>query len=324
MNDRIFFDEYEQTNVGAVPDLSALAHEEILPENSVLLKLTISGCDFKKTINSDDLVHDGDEIDSRLINAQKRLIDKQYLKDIQKLDSHVRRMLYDIGFRPKFLGQGTVIIPLGVFNYTISILDRYEADRAVLIERLFERYEEAKRDVALRSPQTYCEDEYPTVDELREVFKVDRNFFSVSFPKVLEKLSEQAATDVYKNEKQKYNEQMNEAMTEIKQALRGGFVELVDGMLDKVRGIGTERKVFREGFVEKWKIFLDTFDGKNLSNDTELAALVAQARGVLSGVSPDNIKNSVETRINIENSLSEIKNNLDGMIGNVKRKARFA
>lgn len=300
-------------------DISNLAKAEVLPKESVMLRMQIKGSEFQRQVASGEVI-DKEGVDLTLVTTTKRMIDKKYLDPISKLDSAMRGDLYRIGLRPKFLGPGTIIVPIRLFNYTMAKIETFKQERERLVGRLIAQWEEAKLEIQLRNPDLYKEEEYPSIDEVRSMFSVDTQFFSVSFPEILERVNE----DVYREHKAEAERQLEEALDEIKQGLRAGFYDLVLNLEDKVKGIGTERKVFKTGFVKDMRMFLETFDAKNLANDTELSNLVNQARRVLSGVSPEAIRNNLDVRITIEQELGSIRETLDAMVENRGRKATFA
>lgn len=331
-NDNIFFDGNLPEEVDSTPiDLSNLTKAEILPDNTVMLRLEIQSPGFQKQFASSEIVDDRKDIDCTLVKTSKSLIDKRYLDPVTRLDSRMRSDLYQIGMRPKFLGQGNVIVPLKLLHYTIRRLDNYKAEREILVQQLVENYEEAKAEAKRRNPDLYREQEYPTVDVIREKFSVSYNIFSVAFPDIIDRIEAGVVTEIGEKvtaslnaQKAIQQKQLEEGVEEIMTGLRAGFYELVTNLEDKVRGIGTERKVFTPGFVASFRTFLETFDAKNIMNDQELAGMVNRVRSVLSGVSPDSIRNNLEVKIKLESELGAIKDNLSNLTQKATRKASFA
>lgn len=326
----LFFDSTAPIEVEAsAVDLSNLTQAEIIPDQCVLMKLEINTPGFQKQFASSEVIDEAG-IDNTLIKTSKSLIDKRYLDPITKLDSRMRADMYQIGMRPKFLGNGNVIVPNKLLHYTIRRLEFYQTERAALIDTLIGQYEEAKAETLARNPDLYREEEYPTQEELRSKFNVSWNIFSVAFPDVMDRIESATVTEMgtrvaaaLDKQRQAQETQLAEAVEECKQGLRSGFYELVSNLEDKVRGIGTERKVFKPGFIANFRTFLETFDAKNIMNDEELAAQVAKAKAVLSGVSPDAIRNSMDVRVKLETELGSIKNDLASMTENPGRKVSF-
>ena len=75
---------------------------------------------------------------------------------------------------------------------------------------------------------------------------------------------------------------MEQARQEAIAALRGGFVDLVDNLTDKLRGSddGKPRKL-REAAVENLKDFLASFSNRNLFEDVQRSELVDAVKASL-------------------------------------------
>lgn len=328
-NDNLFFDSITAEEF---PQVDTLQFEkaQVLPENSVMLQLEIGGISFEKKVATAE-VSDKEGIDKSLISTTKKLIDKKYLDPISRLDGRMRQTLYDIGLRPAFLKNGSVLVTINMLAYTVRKIEDYKRERQLLINDLLAVYEQAKLDAQTRSPALYREEDYPSVAELSERFAVRYNLFPVAFPDIIERLEaelvQEADAEVRRSirlARQEKMRELEEATDEIKLGLRSGFLDLVANLEDKVRGVGTERKVFKPGFVNGFRTFLETFDAKNIMNDDQLKELVDRARVVLDGVSPDSIRNNMEVRVRLEQELAGIKTALAGMVETPGRAASFA
>lgn len=78
----------------------------------------------------------------------------------------------------------------------------------------------------------------------------------------------------------------SEAAESVTLALREAFKSLVSHAVEKLTpGPDGKKKVFRDSLVSNISEFLETFQNRNVTNDTELARLVEKARAVMTGVS---------------------------------------
>jgi len=327
--DNVFFsDELPIDNDNI--DISGLQKAEIIPDNCVMVRLEISAAGLEKQFASGEVIQD-DGIDNTLVKTSKNLVDKKYLDPIKKCDGRMRETMYRIGMRPKFLGNGNVIVPIRLLSHMVQSIEQYREEREALVNSLISQYEAAKQETHDRNPALYREEEYPTVEQLRDKFQVSYNIFSVAFPDILERIEEGAVDDMNNRlaaemrvQREAQTKQLEDAVDEIKQGLRAGFYELVSNLEDKVRGVGTERKVFKPGFVSAMRTFLETFDAKNIGNDSELSDMVSKCKQVLAGVSPDSIRNNYEVRLKLETELGSIKKNLSELMEPASRSATFA
>lgn len=109
---------------------------------------------------------------------------------------------------------------------------------------------------------------------------------------------------------------MNEASDSILNALRVGFQELIAHATERLTpaGPGEKKKIFRDSLIGNLAEFCETFNARNLMNDAELAALVAQAQTILTNADPNTLRDSAKARANIRTQFTAIKEKLDGMI----------
>ena len=105
------------------------------------------------------------------------------------------------------------------------------------------------------------------------------------------------------------------AAEEIKQGLRAEFLALID----HARGIlqpGEDGKLrrFHESSLEKIRAFCAAFDSNNLFSDTELAAVVAQARASMEGVNAEAVKSDAAFRGQVTQRFDAIRASLDPLV----------
>jgi hypothetical protein len=302
-NDRSLFNDVKQSPIAVVES------DNVIRDNTILMKLTISGMSFQKKVNSGQVIDEA--IDGRMMNVTKKLIGQEYLTEINSLDSDIRVQIGRLGFRPHFIHSGFVLLPTTAVLYAEELLKTYKSRREELVESLADNIEYAKDDARERLGELFNEMEYPSPEQIKKQFKVDYEYLSMNVPDSLAEIDR----DLFLEQQRKAEEMWQGAREEIIQASRAAFKELVDSMVDKVVGLGNgDRKVFKQGFVENMRTFLETFDLKNITGDDELQSLVQKARDVLDGVTPDDINKVDSVRVTVEKRMTEIKNVLDTMV----------
>jgi len=308
-NDNLFFDSF-QSFAETPTEVINTADREVIPNNTMLLKFTINGTEFKKTVNSDELIND-EGIDTNLISTTTRLIDKTYVEAISKHDSHMKRRLNALSLRSAFAGNGMVLLPNMLVGHALKMIELYEKERGRLVNDLIDNWDRAVREVEMRNPSVFKQSDYPSKEAIRSKFSISYRLLSVSVPDKLKDIDPKLHAKLVEEDRAR----VQEDMAQIRGALRVGFVEIVETMLDKIRGIGRgERKTFKSGYVETVRDFLATFPAKDLTNDTEMREAVTKAQQLLSGVSPDAIRNNLETKVAIERGLSEITSSISNWV----------
>jgi hypothetical protein len=150
--------------------------------------------------------------------------------------------------------------------------------------------------------------DYPTVEEMRRMFSITWNWVSFTVPEGLPAELRQAETE-------KMEKQFTDAGEQIKAALRVGFAELIKHMQERLTTApGEKAKVFRDSAIGNIQEFIETFNQRNLLNDVELAQLVARAQEVLSGVTPQKLRQVDDVKKTVTTGLAEITGKLDAML----------
>jgi hypothetical protein len=303
-NDALLFDPYFNP-INATPQVQIQSEVDILPAKTSLLIFSIGGTEFKKTVRDDSIIQ-SEGVDKTLLSTQTRLIDKLYVEEITKLDGHTKRRLEALGIPSEFASNGQILVPNGLVGHASRIIERYKIERTALVEKLIYRWDDAVNEIRLRNPTIFKEEDYPTRDQIRGKFYVKFRILNVKTPDNLREFDEKLHAKLVEEDRKAIAEDLGH----IKQALRAGFAELILNMESKVKRIGVERTTFKEGFCESMRDFLSTFEAKNIAGDSEMSELVKKAKDILAGVTPDKLRENMETKVLVENGLKEIAANL--------------
>jgi len=77
--------------------------------------------------------------------------------------------------------------------------------------------------------------------------------------------------------------------------------------------------------LDKMQGFISGFEGRNLFDDEGLADLVDQAKAIVSGVSPESLRENPQLRQRVSSKMSEIKDAIDNALEDLpRRKIRLA
>ncbi len=154
----------------------------------------------------------------------------------------------------------------------------------------------------------YKASDYPTTKELRESFGIKWAWLALSVPNELPE-------EVREREVTKLKESFEAAQEEIKFALREGFKELIDRAVERLTpGEGGKPKVFRDTLVTNFNDFFETFSARNLMEDGQLAALVAQAKGIIGNVPVKSLREEAKVREATVAKFAEVTEVLNGLV----------
>ncbi len=260
------------------------------------------------------------EFEGRLAEASAKLNDgpdSLVAKFLATYDACKERM--KLPAVPANLATGDrVYVAAGLQTYSGVIASRVEGKGEAKFEVLFDS--PAPRTVYAASEffsglgDLYNEKDYPTVEQLRSAFSFDHSWLALSVPDDLPE-------EVREREVKKLRESFEMAQEEIKYALRAGFKEMIDHCVDRLTpGANGKPKVFQQSLVTNFRAFFDTYNAKNLMEDSELESLVNQAKAVVNGLprdaseAADALRSSPDIRATTAQSFADLNAKLGELV----------
>ena len=148
-------------------------------------------------------------------------------------------------------------------------------------------------------------------------------FPSVEPPPYLRRL----APRLYREECQRVKARFAEAVQLAEQAFTEELARLVEHLNERLAGTDGRPRVFRDSAVTNFEEFFDRFRRLNINSNAQLDELVGQARQILSGIAPQQLRDSHQLREHITEQLVEVRTSLDGLLvdrprRNIQRRAR--
>ena len=128
-----------------------------------------------------------------------------------------------------------------------------------------------------------------------------------------------------KTETENAQRKLEEMLAEINLSLREAMRQLVRHLRNRLtpRADGTQ-KAFKASTVNNLLDFLGRFDAKNLGKDTELTDVVSQAKSLLNGVSPKELRTNQPLAEMIQVGMKDVEKRLDALlVSKPSRQYRF-
>ncbi len=299
----------------AAPLITIEDRGQDLAQKTVCLKVPLGLVGNSRKVSNSQIEVDADK---QLIRVSKTLLDSAELQAIKALDGEVRRYLYDncLPFE-----SGIQLVPLPQIELVDQKLREYAQKRLELVDAFVGAYPRLCGQAATRLRTLYNPDDYSPVDIVRSHFVFSWRYVSFGVPGQLKEISAR----IFQDEREKAGRMMAEASSEIQQVLRAALAEMVTHLRDRLtdQADGKPQRI-RESTVQKLQNFLDTFDFRNVTDDRELKEQVEKARQLLSGVSTDAIRNTLELRARVKDGMADIAGRLDTMVADrVGRKFRL-
>ena len=195
-----------------------------------------------------------------------------------------------------------------ITTFTVQLTTlKAELDEAVTA--LDAQYGELKNAARRRLGALYSAADYPTT--LRGWFDVAWDFPSVEPPSYLRELSPQ----LYEQEAARVTARFDEAIQLAEQAFTDELSALVSHLAERLAGHDDGKpKVFRDSAVDNLREFFHRFQHLNVRSSDQLDELVSQAQQIVSGVKPQQLRDSQSLRQQVAGQLSGVQAVLDGLL----------
>lgn len=253
------------------------------------------------------------------LRGRKLLLPQEATSAIKQIIGKARNYLRRIAL--PFPINGCVLVPKRLIPEIQESLKKLEQEYNYAVDDFLYWYPQTIEDAREQLGELFNSCDYPTSEQVKARFRFQWRYIVIG-PSV----SRVLPPSIYKDEVEKFQNLMEQARLEAVIALRQEFTDLVAKLCDKLSGSDNGKpKRLRDAAVENLKDFLDSFTGRNLFEDEQLAALVSQCRNIISGVTPNNIRSNDQLKENLHNLMANLLENIDSQFENLpRRKIRFA
>lgn len=278
-----------------------------IAERTIILSIKLAKPGNRKKVSSTAVEVDADR---SLVHVGKDLIDAEEYRDISRLDTEVRNWLKNRAF-PSSFREGMYLLPIAMVEEVDRKLEQLKERRADLIETFLSIYPFRVSQAKDRLRSLFNPQDYPETPKLRASFSWEQRYLTLETPGKLEGIS----SEIWRRETEKAEQFWQETAQEIRDALRMGFQELISHMSERLGYDGDGKpRIFRDTMIENLEQFFETFRARNLTDDGELDKLVRQARNLIRGVSPQELRQERPLRDAIRAELAPIREKIDGML----------
>jgi hypothetical protein len=253
--------------------------------------------------------------DAEWVGARKRLLDPEFLKPPRNVIGRARKYLE------------TLTLPFPVKSLALvsnELIEKVDSRLQGFKDEFWEEFENIERGYAeaYATAREYLEPrglfnaaDYPL--DLRAKYRFEWRFVVLDTPGRTTLISK----ELYLREKQKFREMMDEARQLAITALYEEFSELTRHMTERL-AVGEDGKprTFKDSLVKNFEAFFETFDARNLFGDERLKEMVDRTRTVLSGITPEQLREFPDFRARIRKDMEEVKNMVDDATINTPRR----
>lgn len=247
--------------------------------------------------------------EGQYLTAGKKLLDSTHpaFKTVTAIRGRI--MSFWKGISLPFPEPGLRLIrqqDIATFDVQMTTL-RVELDEAVSL--LDQHYEELRTTARARLGALFNPGDYPA--SLRGLFGIAWEFPSVEPPEYLSRLSPR----LFEQECERVTARFDEVIQLAEDAFLNELNRLVSHLSERLSGQEDGRpKVFRDTAVENLREFFTRFEQLNVRSNADLDALVEQARRILRGVEPQQLRDNTTRRQQVASQLARVQASLDGLM----------
>jgi hypothetical protein len=188
---------------------------------------------------------------------------------------------------------------LGLFANTMA---GYREKLQEAVRELAAQYDAMKSEAQRRLGSLFNPSDYPQT--LDGMFDLEVSYPTVDPPAYLMALN----PEVYQQEQARVRERFESAVELAEQAFAAELQRLVSHLAERLTGLHDgQPKVFRDSAVENLREFFERFRQLNIRSNPELDSLVEQAQQTITGIEPQQLRDSVRLRQMVANDFEVIQ-----------------
>lgn len=256
------------------------------------------------------------DADSKVLTAAKKILDTK--------DPAFRAV---IGVRRKatsFWKSMTVPYPepsvrllrkssIEMFNQRLTEL---KTELATAAKDLQAKYSELRDKAGVDLGTLFNPSDYPT--RVDTEFDLTWDFPSIEPPAYLKNLH----PELYQQQCELIQARFAEAVSLAEQAFVGEFQKILAHLVERLRGDDDGKpKTFRDTAVQNLNAFFEQFSNLNVGSSESLAKLVEQAKQVVGGASPDDLRSNDDMRNRVAAGLDGIEKEIGALMVNKPKRA---
>lgn len=280
-------------------------------DQTVCVSLTLNRIGTRRKVSTTQVEVNTDK---KMLHVSKEIFRSEEFKRITSLDAEIRGFLAETTLPATQLFRGGVyLIPIPLVAMVDARLEDYRAERQRRVDAFLAAYPQLIESAREHLKDLYNPNDYPPIEQVRAEFGMSTQYMSLGVPEVLEGISK----SIFKRESAAAAAKVASAAEEIKAAMRDSLKQLVDHMVERLTPKDGETegpKKFHYTLVTNLQQYLDVFDAKNITGDTELAELVGQCRALLNGVDPKKLRENGDVREYVKGGFEKIQGQLGSMV----------
>jgi len=278
-----------------------------LQAETTAVRLKIRWLGVRKTLSQDQTRQAAGTFDADIksVSASKKLFDTSHPAFRAATAVKTQAVEYWKTLTLPYIEPGVRLLrrsDVGMFDVHMTSVRSELNDAVRELERHYDELVDQARERLgnLFDPSDYAAD-------LDDLFAIAWDYPSSDPPEYLLRVSPQ----LYYSECTRVQTRFDEAVRLAEQAFADELGQLVSHLAERLSDDGSS-KIFRDTAVTNLLAFFERFQQLNIRSDDELDRLVADARRVISGVRPQDLRDHAAMRQHVAHELVRVEASLDG------------
>lgn len=285
--------------VASVQDITGLV------DKTVFLKVRFGRLGNTRKVSENVLTTDANH---DLLKVTKTLLESKEFDAIRTADSKMTAYLNNVCLP---FDAGVKLLPIGLIEIVQKRMQLHKTERAELVSAFVAVYPDLCKSATSRLGSLYNPGDYPPVQALASMFVFEWQYVTIGIPGQLKGIS----AGLFQAEQEKMQATMAEAASEITSVMRQTLLEMVSHLQDRLADDGSgKKKIFRDSAVKNLQEFLHLFDMRNVTDDKQLAELVAKAKTLLTGTNAEALRNSDVFRSKVHAGMADVAASLATLV----------
>ena len=273
-----------------------------LPKNVVIFGIETHSWTASKKIPLEKLQKAANAELSEWVRANKTLIDKKNLADINSIITKFRNVLKS--YSVPFMIQGMYLVKKENVLELIELLNELKEEIKKPIEELVKNYDKYKKEAEkILGPEFFNPFDYP--DDIRSRFGIRYKVVDLSPSAILKDIN----MEVWKEQQNEIGKAIEQTKIEAMLITRKAFMKELEDVIGVLVGDNKNGKPkrIRSDTLEKFNKFYEAFTTKqNIFNDKELKQIIENAKNELEGISSKDLRDDVELKESVAEQIAEV------------------
>ena len=293
------------------PPPQQTSHANQLRSQMAAMRLSFTWFGTRKALSGEQKTQAANTFhaESKFLSAGKKLIDTSDPSFRAVTSVKTQATTYFKGISLPYPEPGIRLVPQNALGDIDDKMRGFTEELDAAVAELDSRFHELKHEARQRLGDLYNDADYPA--SLEGLFEIAWDFPSVEPPEYLRRLN----PELYRAECDRVRARFDEAVALAESAFIEELNKLVEHLSERLSGADDGKpKVFRNSAIENFTEFFERFGELNIHSSEQLDEVVAQARSLIGGVEPQQLRDSDALRQQIARGLNSVQSSLDGLM----------